>query len=397
LELREGGNFVSRGLLGDVVLRVLERQNRSAITRVLRGSGGKDQTDGCDAETELGVAIPHLKEAAEAKVKQAGATTTLECNGRMVGSFETGPANAAPSALWPVLAREMTMHPVLRSQVAKDGRAPQRVEASFRIGGTGKTLSWRLVSAEPIAAPFPLTETLTNATAAWINEAVAAGLGDLAAEAVAGRAEGGPPTLARWEAQVGRVAKEKGAAAAVFAMWPALNMFPQVAQTCQSGAKSAICDQLRSLRATAEADGAVSALLQVAIAEQQRRPADAIAAMLTARSSPFAKHPALLASFALALQGGGNMQRQAKEAGLPWDAKALHVRALMAYPYNPAYWTDLGDLFTRRYELWTAYLLYDVALSLPMPDAQRANPALAGKRSFAARIRNDFPAFFLAK
>jgi hypothetical protein len=47
--------------------------------------------------------------------------------------------------------------------------------------------------------------------------------------------------------------------------------------------------------------------------------------------------------------------------------------------------------------MWAAYALYDVALSLPMPDAQRANAALAGKRSFAARIRNDFPAFFLAK
>ena len=44
----------------------------------------------------------------------------------------------------------------------------------------------------------------------------------------AGRALGGPPTLGRWEAQVVRVAKEKGRAAAVFAMWPAFNMFPQI-------------------------------------------------------------------------------------------------------------------------------------------------------------------------
>jgi hypothetical protein len=47
--------------------------------------------------------------------------------------------------------------------------------------------------------------------------------------------------------------------------------------------------------------------------------------------------------------------------------------------------------------LWTAYVLYDVALSVPMPDAQRGNAALAGKRSFAARIGRDFPAFFLPK
>jgi hypothetical protein len=48
------------------------------------------------------------------------------------------------------------------------------------------------------------------------------------------------------------------------------------------------------------------------------------------------------------------------------------------------------------YEVPTAYLLYDVALSLPMPDAQRGSPVVAGKRSLAARIRGDFPAFFLS-
>jgi hypothetical protein len=227
---------------------------------------------------------------------------------------------------------------------------------------------------------------------------VAPGLGDIAAAAVAGRAQSGPPTLAGWEAQVSRVAKAKGPAAAVFAMWPAVNMFPQVGQICGSGSKSAICESMRGLAATATADAAVRALLDVTRAEQMRRPADAVAAMLAARSSPFAGHPVLAASYALALQGGGpGMAKQAKAAGLPSDAKALHVRALQAYPYNPAYWTDLGDYFVRRYDLRTAYVLYDVALSLPMPDAQRRNAALAGKRSLAARIRRDFPAFFLPK
>lgn len=398
LELRDGGTFVSRGMLSDVVFRVLERQNRSIITRVLQGAGAKGQMDACDAETELGVAIPHLKESGDAKVMQAGATTTLECNGRVVGSFETGPANVVPAALWPVLAREMTMHPALRSQVEKDGRAPKRVEAAFRMASEHKALSWRLVSVEPIAAPYPLAANLVNATAAWINEAAAPGLGDLAAEAVAGRALGGAPTLASWEAEVGRLTAEQGPAAAAFAVWQALNMFPQAVQACQSGAESALCSALRGLAASAATDAAVRALFEIAKAEQMRRPADAVAAMFGARSSPFGDHPALGASFALALQSGGDaVRKQAQVAGLPSEAKPLHLRALNAYPYNPTYWTDLGDYFARSYELWTAYVLYDVALSLPMPDAQRANPTLAGRRSFAARIRNDFPAFSLAQ
>jgi hypothetical protein len=344
------------------------------------------------------VAIPALKEAADAKVGRSGATTTLECNGRVVGAFETGPENEVPAALWPVLARVMTLHPALHAALMKDGRVPQRVEAAFMLAGARKEPSWRLAAAEPVSVPYPLAAGLTNGTAAWIDKAVAPGLGDLAQAAVAGRAGKGPPTLASWDAEVSRVVKTKGPAAAVFAAWPALNMFPQVGQVCQSGTKSAICTSLRGLAATAQADPAVQALLLVARAEQARRPADAVAAMLAAQSSPLADHPALGASFALALQGGGQgMAQQAKAVGLPSDAKALHVRALQAYPYVPTYWTDLGDYFTRRYDFFAAYALSDIALSLPMPDAQRFNSVLAGKRKLAARIQGDFPAFFLPR
>jgi hypothetical protein len=282
--------------------------------------------------------------------------------------------------------------------MAEGGAAPKRVEARFRLASSARTLAWQLLSAEAIDEPYPLTAALINATARALNKEIAPGLGDIAAEAVAGRAQGGAPTLAAWEAQVARTAQEKGPAAAALAMWPALNMFPQTMQACQTGTRSAICGSLRDLRKTMAADAAVRALLAVAMAEQAKRPADAIAAMAAARSSPHADHPALAASFALALHvGGPAMRKQAEATGVPGDALPLHVRALQAYPYNPAYWTDLGDYYVRGYQLGTAYLLYDVALSLPMPDAQRSSPVLSGKRSLAARIRADFPGFFLGK
>jgi len=191
---------------------VFERQNRAALTHVLRGAGAADAMDACDAETELGVAIP------------MGATTTLECDGRVVGSLEEGLGDRAPAALWPVLARETTMHPALQARISAGGPAPKRLEAFFKIASDRKALSWRLISAERSLSmiPNPLAGNLINATAASINEAVAPGLGDVAAEAVAGRALGGPPTLASWDTEVARVAKEKGAAAAVLAMWPVL-------------------------------------------------------------------------------------------------------------------------------------------------------------------------------
>jgi hypothetical protein len=67
LDMRDG-TFVSRNMVGDVAFRVYERQNRAYLTGVMRSAGGKSPVDGCDAETELGAAVPALKEAADAKV-----------------------------------------------------------------------------------------------------------------------------------------------------------------------------------------------------------------------------------------------------------------------------------------------------------------------------------------
>ena len=397
LDLREDG-FVSRNLVGSVAFRIYERQNRTMLSSTLRGVGAGDQISACDSDTELGLAIPGAKDTATVSLERSDKDVTLKCNGRVVGTFGLGSGDAAPAALWPVLAHVMTLHPALRAEVMKDGRVPRHIKSAFAVAGARKEPSWRLVSAEAVSVPYPLGASLKNTTAAWIDKAVAPGLGNLAAAAVAGHAGNGPPTLATWEAEVSRVAKTKGPAAAVFAAWPALNMFPQVAQVCTSAPQSAVCGSIRGLAATAQTNTAVRALLLVIQAEQARRPADAVAAMLAARSSPLADHPALAAAFALALQGGGpSMAQQAKAAGLPSDAKALHVRALQAYPYNPAYWTDLGDYFARGYDLFTAYALYDVALSLPMPDAHRGNTVLTGKRRLATRIQGDFPAFFLAR
>jgi hypothetical protein len=173
-------------------------------------------------------------------------------------------------------------------------------------------------------------------------------------------------------------------------------MFPEAMQACQARARSAICDVLRDLKRTVTTDSAVRALLSVAMAEQARKPGEAVAAMVSARSSPHADHPALGAAFALALHAGPVLRKQAEVAGLPADPVPLHVRALQAYPYNPAYWTDLGDLIARSFKA-DGYLLYDVALSLPMPEAQRSNAVLNNRRRIAARLRDDFPAFFLSR
>jgi hypothetical protein len=101
----------------------------------------------------------------------------------------------------------------------------------------------------------------------------------------------------------------------------------------------------------------------------------------------------LAASFALALlKFDDAATAQARAANLPTDARALQARALMYLPYNPAYWTDVADIYARNYDFPTAFLFHDVAFSLPMPSALAApGGVLHGRRTQLERIRRDFP------
>lgn len=136
--------------------------------------------------------------------------------------------------------------------------------------------------------------------------------------------------------------------------------------------------------------------MEIAQAEGARNNTAALAAMQRAQASPHRDHPALGASFALALLRFSQAERQqAEAAGLPTNVRALQTRALVALPYNPAYWTDAGDTFGSSYEWPTAFWFYDVAFSLPMPEAIARNTALTGKRTQLERVRRDFPDGFL--
>lgn len=138
------------------------------------------------------------------------------------------------------------------------------------------------------------------------------------------------------------------------------------------------------------------AMFEIGAAEQRGDTAAAIAAMRRAQRSPLRDHPALGAAFALAiLRFDANTRAQAESADLPMDVAALQNRALLAFPYNPAYWTDVGDRYGSGYDWPSAFQFYDVAFSLPMPEAITNNTAMVAHRTQIGRIRTDFPDAFL--
>ena len=387
-----GGHFTTMNGLADLTFRVMERQNRSYLQRITDLATNRSELpDACDAESELGIVIPGADGGAT-ELRERREIVTLRCNERDIGSLTPGDGPAPPAAFWPTMYAAMTTHPALHRRARETGRAPGRLETSHREVGGAVSRSWRLVAVETVSVAYPLDAASRNVTAEALDQLVA-DAGQVGAEAVAGRALGGAPTLESWTAHLREVSRREGPAAAAMLLTPTFNMFPEI--ECSGPQQHMTCDMVRNLRSLG--DPAALAVMEIAIAEQQNDLAGAIAAMQRAQRSPHGGHATLGASFALAVQRFNQEQlAQARAANAPTDVAALQNRALLAFPYNPAYWTDVGDRFAREYEWPSAFLFYDVAYALPMPSAVARNRALATKRQQIERIRRDFPDAWLA-
>jgi hypothetical protein len=389
----QGDSFVSGNGLADIVFRVMERQNRTYLQRIA-SAAGVQLADDCDADAELGVTIPSTEDASPVEVVENGGAVQLRCGGRIVGRFTPSDGPTPPAAFWPTMFSAMTTHPGLHRRVRESGHPPRQLETSFRFAPDAeRRRSWRLVAVEAVSSPYPLTAAMRNATADLIDREFVAGIGPLAVDAVMGRAQGGPPTMESWSAHISDVARREGDAAAAMLVMPTYNMFPELEGACATaGRDHAICPFNRNLRTIAESDPAPLALLEVAMAEQERNSSAAIAAMTRAQTSRFRDHPALNAAYALAvLRFDAAAMAEARAANLPTDVDALQASALRGLPYAPTHWGDVGDRYAAAYDYITAFVFYDVAYSLPMPSATARHRALVSKRDVMMRIRRDFP------
>jgi hypothetical protein len=350
--------------------------------------------DQCDASAELGVTLPGGP-AGEISFREESGASVLICGGRELGRYARGKPPAPPAAFWPTMFAEMTTHPALYARVHQNGAPPAELETTFRTG-TGWVVrqSWRLIRADSASTSYPLTDGMRNVTADGLDKLVAPGAARLTLDAMAGRALGGAPTAKSWGEHLEAVSKADGRAAAAMLLLPTANMFPDL-PPCRSEPDQPYCRLAADLNDIEKTDPTPGALLEIGMAEQKNDLAGAIAAMQRAQRSPLKDHPALGASFALAaMRFDDKLLAQARAAGLPTGVRALQTRAVMALPYNPAYWTDIGDRYGGDYEWGQAFLFYDIAALLPMPGAV-AKGVPASKRATFERVRRDFPDGFL--
>jgi len=385
-------SFTTLNGMASLVFRVMERQNRTYLGSVLSAVGADDMMSDCGSDAELGLSLPGAKSTSKVAVTNgADGAVIVTCDGREAGRFTAG-SGAAPAALWPTLFNMTVMHPTLFKRVRESGAPPQSFATVTAMGDTTRATSYRLIAAEAGAVAYPLTDAMRNTTAAKFEELIGPGGAQLAIDAVAGTAQGGPPTLQSWGETLGGLMQTDPAAAGML-MLPSFNMFPEL----QCGAQQhPICALARGLNAMKATEPAPMALMEMSMAEQPGNADVAIKAMQTIMSSRHRDSPAAAGSFALVLMTFRRADiDKVKAAGLPTDIKALQAKALMALPYNVAYWTDAGDPLGQSYRWAEATLFYDVAHALPMPNAVKSNGALIGKRDVFANIRRDFPDAFL--
>lgn len=389
--------FTSQNLIGGVAFRIAEIQNRSMLSGALRAAkidNAKVATE-CDAQTELGIALPGAEHKTE--IRRKGARTEIVCDGEVIGAFEADSAIVVPSSFLLMLAQVRQMHPATRRALAEAKGAPKFLGAYFgALSSTKQPYEWRLQSSTQEGSDYPLPADYANAFAASIDAALGAGAGQVAADAMAGKAAGGAPTLEVWDQHLKEVESKNGIAALTLESLLTVGMFPELQTSCAANSRQS-CKTMTALREGMAQDKAVVALMAVALAEQNGKPELAISAMADAATSPNAHHPALGAAFALALDNGGPpVLEAAKKAGAPADPMLLHNAAIKAYPYVPAYWTDAADNFARNYDYERTITLYEVALSLPIPGARPPYaPVMRAKLDTMQRIKRDFGEFFL--
>lgn len=391
----KGDTFTTTNGMADLLFRVMERQNRAYLGQVLSAVDAGDMMTDCDSDAELGLAMPQRPSKGVIAFSETQGVQALTCDGKVMGNFAAG-ADKAPAAFWPVLFNAMPMHPALFKRLHETGNAPSSIEMMRAVGKEQHRTALKLLSVESATVSYPLIDAMRNATADQFDTLLAPGAGQVATDAVAGRAGGGPPTLQSWNDHVAALASTDPGGAAMLVM-PSFNMFPEIAGLC-GGQGHAVCTAARSANTLKATDPAPMALVTLGMAEQTGKNDDAIKAMQVIQGSRHRDHPAAMGSFALALLKFKPADiAKANAAGLPTDVAALQAQALAGLPYNPAYWTDAGDPHAASYQWRNATLFYDVAFALPMPSAIATNSVLVGKRNLFDAIRKDFPDAFLPR
>lgn len=364
-----------------VAFRVLELQNRQVIYQVIAQASNTNRST-CSIESELGIALPNLPDSG-LKISKKRDTLVAQCGKQVVAEIVPSDSERASPQFWAGLANSISLHPKVWAELIKAGAPPAflKASASNLPGVEPQETVLRLQLHEKGSFPFPLTAAMRPEPTPGLVEM----LGSLAQDAAKGVAGGGPPTLDAWQRMANTDLTEFGLQSLYI-----FSAFPEAAgKQCASEPP---CPHILDVREAIGSDPAVGALYDLAQAERAGDKAGVLAAMRQAQATPQRQHPAILASWALALRNIEGLAEEAGKANLPTDSTALTTEAIKSYPYAVGYWVDLGQILGADYDYASTFMVFEVAESLPVPGA--GSDLAKQYKSIVGRLRRDFPLYF---
>jgi hypothetical protein len=357
----EGRKRYVSSLYAQPAFREMELVNRRYTAEILKALG--QESDPVDAEIELGVVGDPPAKARLQETRRDG-SRAFSLNGREVTAFlaaDTPVPSELQAAVAHWLLYDAKLHPLVRRELGKDPRLPQRLEFRWEFAKTSTGIVWEMREAS--AEPFDAAAARAEYAEAPFEEK-----GILALAHQVTRGEKGPAPAAQ---------EYRARAEQLLADGRGLEAF--LVATESSFATGEVPEELLArIGNRFRADPGVRAVSR-ALAIEKRDPAQALRELGNVVGEGIEGAPGM------AILRANQMLR------LRQGPKALaeFERALAGNPFLAGAWIDAGSIYFNGYQTGKAWVCWDAARAIGA-----GRPLLERIDQTEAELLRRFPEFF---
>jgi hypothetical protein len=383
--------FANFSLYGDVGFRRLELGKRRALAAMFGDSSGADDLPlplrPFWIESDVGFSLGGKNEPAIEQRKLPDGATRFDV-GKQEAALFAPASEAVPAELEKSFAHFLRLylpiHPQILSVIALDGRLPQRLVYVSDAGGARHPVGLILRRALHRQGDYPLPanfEPRPLAGEAQDQEALPLrGLLPLMLQAVAGKAGGGPRSLADYRRGADRALREGHVFAADLTLAESVMQYGTDAVDCSIGPGDVPCHDPVELGRRFATDPRAAKLYEAQTAEP-RDPQAAVQLWASIKHDDVANGYIIDAFLASRLSAAGHRD----------EAMGAFARALRGNPYLSGVYKELGDHYLRVSRSDLAWVCYDLGRALP---GRNPHDALASVDELETQLAEDYPEFF---
>jgi hypothetical protein len=382
--------FENSSLYAAVGFRDAEIFNRR-VMRAMMKPFGIDKTNPLPGnpyldQQELGVRDAGDPPLSVERKATAGGGLEIIADGINGGGFELSSQALSPSEMKGFarfLRRGISLHPVLFSAIIATGRLPSEISVfSSRDGKELRKATWRLVSADRTTATYPLSanDKPVLSDAGQQPEPLRSLL-PVMLEAVAGRYNGGPRSVADYRAALTKALADRNVLQHYLLDNEFQLQYGLGTMACLNGNPlHDDCSQQGEIVAKWKSDADTMKLIS-AFEIEKSDPKTAIA------QRDAIPRQGLSNAYILDLWNGDTMLQHGDLDG----ALSALPKAVRGNPYVGGFYKDLGDVFGHTFQQWQQWLCYDLARSLP--GAQNM-PVVDSISKIEKSLGDKYPEFF---